>query len=69
MLIIRDFLFEFIVHVNITLHAHLIDIKMHKILARNDIDRIMKIFKKTRFNTLSKFDYENVCDKNVFFVE
>ena len=64
MLIAKDFLFEFVAHVNIIFHAHLIDVKMHKILIKNDIDRIVKIFKKIKLDTLFKFDYENV-----FFVE
>ena len=63
-LIARDFLFEFITHVKITFHAHLIDVKMHKIFIKNDIDYIVKIFKKTKLDILFKFDY-----KNVFFVE
>ena len=62
--IAKDFLFEPIAYVNITLHAHLIDVKMHKVLARNDIDRTVKILKKTRLDTLSELDYENV-----FFVK
>ena len=69
MLIAKDFLFEFIVHVNIILHAHLIDIKIYKVFIKNDIDCIVKMFKKIRLNTLFEFDYENVYKKNVFFVE
>ena len=66
----RNFLFEFIVYVYITLHAHLIDIKMHKVFVKNDIDRIVKIFKKIRFNIFFEFDYENVYNyEDVFFVE
>ena len=68
-LITKDFLFEPVVHINITLYAHLIDIKMHKVFIKNDIDRIVKIFKKIRLDTFSEFDYENVYDKNIFFVE
>ena len=64
MSIIKDFLFEFIAHINITFHAHLIDVKMYKVFIKNDIDRIIKIFKKIKLDILFKFDYENV-----FFVE
>ena len=60
----KDFLFEFIAHINITLHIYLIDIKIHKNFIKNDIDRIVKILKKIRFDTLFKLDYENI-----FFVE
>ena len=63
-LIARDFLFKFFAHANITFHAHLIDVKMHEIFIKNDIDRIVKVLKKIRLDTLSEFDY-----KNVFFVE
>ena len=69
MLIAKDFLFEFIVYINITFHAHLIDIKMYKIFIKNDIDYIVKIFKKIRFDILFELDYENVYNENVFFVE
>ena len=70
MLIAKDFLFEFVIYIHITLHAHLIDIKMYKILIKNDIDRIVKIFKKTRFDIFSELDYENVYNyENVFFIE
>ena len=70
MLIARDFLFEFIVYVHITLHVYLIDVKMYKIFVRNDIDRIVKILKKIRFGIFFEFDYKNVYDyENVFFVE
>ena len=64
MLVIKDFLFESVIHINITLYVYLINIKMHKVFAKNDIDRIMKIFKKIRFDIISELDYENV-----FFVE
>ena len=67
MLIVRDFLFEFIAYINIILHAHLVDVKIYKIFVKNDIDRIVKVFKKTRFDTLFELVYENVCEKNVFF--
>ena len=70
MLITKDFLFEFIVHVNITLHVHLINIKMYEIFVKNDIDRIVKVFKKTRLDIFFELDYENVYNyENVFFVE
>ena len=70
MLIMRDFLFEFIIYIYITLHAHLIDVKIYKKFIKNDIDRIVKIFKKIRFNILFELDYENVYNyENVFFVE
>ena len=68
-LIAKNFLFEFIVYVNITFYAHLIDIKIYEIFIKNDIDRIVKVLKKTRLDTLFKLNYENVYDKNVFFVE
>ena len=45
-LFVKDFLFEFVIHVNITLHAHLIDIKIYEIFVKNDIDYTIKIFKK-----------------------
>ena len=67
--IAKDFLFKLIAHINITLHAYLIDIKIYEILVKNDTDRIIKIFKKTRFDIFSELDYKNVCEKNVFFVE
>ena len=63
-LIAKDFLFEFVVHVNITFHAYLIDVKMYEVFIKNDIDRIVKVLKKIRFDTLFEFNY-----KNVFFVE
>ena len=69
MSITKNFLFEFIVHINITFHTHLIDVKMYKVFIKNDIDHIVKIFKKTRFDTLFKLDYENIYNKNVFFAE
>ena len=68
-LITKDFLFEFIVYVNITLHVHLINVKIYEIFVRNDIDRTMKVFKKIRFDILFEFDYENVCDEQIFFIE
>ena len=68
-LIARDFLFEFIVYVNITFYIYLIDIKIYEIFIKNDINRIVKIFKKIRFNIFFKLNYENVCEKNVFFIE
>ena len=69
MSIAKDFLFESIAHINIIFHAHLIDIKIHKIFIKNDIDRIVKMFKKTRLDTLFELDYENVYEKNIFFVK
>ena len=70
MLIIKDFLFELVIYINITLYTHLIDIKMYKILIKNDIDHIVKIFKKTRFDIFSEFDYKNVYNyENVFFIK
>ena len=68
MLIAKNFLFEFIIYVHITLHAHLINIKMYKIFVKNDIDRIMKVFKKTQLNILFELDYENVCDYEISFL-
>ena len=69
-LIIKDFLFEFIVYINITLYAHLIDIKIYKTFIKNDIDRIVKIFKKIRFNMFFEFNYEDIYNcENIFFVE
>ena len=38
MLAERDFLFESIAYINIILHAYLIDVKIYKVLIRNDID-------------------------------
>ena len=68
-LIVRDFLFELIAYADITLYTHLIDIKIHKVLVKNDTDRTVKIPKKTRLDILFELDYENVCEKNVFFAE
>ena len=64
MLIAKNFLFELIVYANIIFYAHLIDVKMHEIFIRNDIDRIVKILKKIRLDILFELDYENV-----FFIE
>ena len=70
MLITKDFLFEFIVCIYITLHAYLIDVKIYKNLIKNDIDRIVKILKKIRLDIFSEFNYKNVYNyENVFFVE
>ena len=69
MLIIKDFLFKFIVYADITLYAYLIDIKIHKIFIKNDIDRIVKMLKKIRLDTFFELNYENVYEKNIFFVE
>lgn len=34
----RDFLFEPVAYASITLHAHLVDVKIYGVLARNDTD-------------------------------
>ena len=60
----RDFLFEPVAHASITLHAHLVDAKIHGVLARNDTDQTVKVPRKLRLGTLSDLDYENV-----FFAE
>ena len=65
----KDFLFEFIVYVNITLYVYLIAVKMYEIFVKNDIDRIIKVFKKIRLDIFFEFDYENVYDEYVFFVK
>lgn len=60
----RDFLFEPIEQTNVTLYAHLVDAKVHSILAKNESCRTVQIPEKHRLGTLCELDYENV-----FFAE
>ena len=60
----RDFLFEPIAQTNITLYAHLVDAKVHGVIAKNETDRHVRISKKQRLGTLCELDYENA-----FFAE
>ena len=60
----RDFLFEPIQQANITLYAHIVDSKLHSVLAKNESNHTVQIPRKHRLGTVSELDYENV-----FFTE
>ena len=68
LLIDKDFFFEFIIYFNIILYIYLINIKSYKILIKNDINYVIKIFKKFKFETFFEFDYENVFFVKLFYL-
>ena len=68
LLIDKNFFFELVIHFDITLYIYLIDIKLYRILIKNDINHVVKIFKKFKFKIFFEFDYENAFFAESFYL-
>ena len=61
----RDFLFEPVKQVNLSLFAHLVDYDITAVLAKNDSDYPIQIPYRLRLSSVVELDYENCFQINM----
>ena len=61
----KDFLFESIDDINLTLYAHLVNASTSTILIRNDRNQTIQIFRNFRLDRITELNFSNVFQINI----